>query len=156
MKTFFILTVVVIVIIISLSFIKLKSKNTPRNVLNDLEKNPEFKEVAGLLKEYSKMYENGTDKDIIPGGYGEFGHEASNPIPVHTVKGSESYLSNLRTLNGEMIQYQRICSVGSANIGKPIDLYEITVNGEDIGKLYICPYHKINSRKSPDGFILIS
>jgi hypothetical protein len=102
----------------------------------------------------SKMGEFGTEEDKVPDGYGEFGHEITNPIPVNSIAGSRIYLNNLRTLDGNKIQFTRFGSSSAPNVAKPIDIYEITVDGKKIATLYISPYNKKNSNLAPRGFKL--
>ena len=35
-----------------------------------------------------------------------------------------------------------------------IDFYGISVDGKRVATIYMCPYHKRNSRKAPKGFTL--
>lgn len=88
----------------------------------------------------------------MPDGYGEFGHDVTNPIPVNTVMGSIAYFGTLRTLNGTKIQYKRIGSTSAPNIDQTIDEYTILDNGQKIATLFICPYNKKNSERPPKGF----
>ncbi|MDR1557670.1 MAG: hypothetical protein LBS88_11700 [Tannerellaceae bacterium] len=97
----------------------------------------------------------GTDKDEIPEGIGKFGYEVTNPIPVHTITGSQFYLKSLRTPDGGRITYKRLYSTQKENIEAPIDAYQIFSGGEKIAVLYICPYNKKNSGKAPEGFIIV-
>ncbi len=101
------------------------------------------------------MSSEGTDSDIMPEGYGEFGHGETNPIPVNTIFDSKEYLRKLRTEANEEIQFKRIGSSSASNIKMPIDSYEITVKGITISILHICPYNQKNS-KAPKGFKLIN
>ena len=101
------------------------------------------------------MMGNGTDRDTIPEGFGAFGLEPTNPIPVNTLFGSISYLQRLRTMEGKPVQYIREGSTDAPNIENPIDIYEISVDGNRIGYFYISPYHKKNSCRGPKGFLLL-
>lgn len=94
----------------------------------------------------------GTELDEMPEGYGEFGLEVTNPIPVCTVLGNIVYLSKLRTLNDELITYERRGSTIAPNIKAMIDIYEIFCQANKISTLYICPYNKKNSNLAPKGF----
>ena len=105
-----------------------------------------------LFEMMEKLNVDGTDQEVMPGGYGEFGYEATNPIPVNTVYGSISYLGKLRTLNGTKIQYERTGSTSAQNIDQLIDEYVILDNGQKIASLFICPYNKKNSERPPKGF----
>lgn len=98
----------------------------------------------------------GTDADEIPGGVGIFGHNASNPVPIRGIPGSEEYLSSLRTRSGHKLSWNRIGSFQPKNIKSIVDGYEVLdqTTGEELGIIYLCPYHKRNSGKAPDGFYL--
>ena len=100
------------------------------------------------------MENKGTDKDVMPEGYGEFGLEITNPIPVHTVAGNQIYLERLHTADGVKVTYKRIGSMRAPNIPSIIDGYTIFAKGKEIATLYICPYNKKNSEKAPKGFQL--
>ncbi len=154
MTTFLIITGIVIAIIIVMNLIKTKQKEKPKSVMDALNEDPKFQEMKGLFDAMSKLNEGGTEEDTMPDGYGEFGHEVTNPIPVNTVMGNMAYLGKLRTLNGEKVQYERIGSTSAPNIDQPIDAYEILNNGEVIATLYISPYNKKNSERPPKGFKL--
>lgn len=98
------------------------------------------------------MSQDGTDKDEIPGGYGEFG-SLSNPIPVRGIIGTHEYLNNLNTINDREINFVRLGSTCAENIKNPIDIYEVSdTNGDIIKKLHISMYHKKNSCRVPNGF----
>lgn len=96
----------------------------------------------------------GTDKDVMPEGYGEFGLEITNPIPTSSIPDSNFYLNSLRTQNGSEITFDRIGSMGAPNISHTIDAYTISANGQELATIYICPYNKKTSTKAPKGFIL--
>lgn len=141
--------------------------------LNDLsKKRNQFQQKNEFENTYSKIVNNrvdldpilelnklmgkiGTDKDQIPTGYGEFGLEPTNPIPVNGVAGEFEYLNKLRTIKGGDIEYFREGSTNSDNINGLIDMY--TISSEDIGqvKLFLSPYNTKNSVLCPTGFILI-
>jgi len=91
----------------------------------------------------------------IPEGVGQFGYSKQNPIPVKGVLGEIYYLSRLYTLDNKKVKYNRKGSTISHNINKPIDRYEITVDGANICSLYLCPYYSTNSDVSPEGFNLV-
>lgn len=119
-----------------------------------ISKNPtaKFIETARILSNASNP--NGTEKEEMPEGYGEFGLEATNPIPVNSIPDSYLYLSRLRTQNGSKITYTRIGSTHAPNIKELIDVYEVSVNGNQIATIFICAYNKNTSSKAPKGFRL--
>ena len=123
-----------------------------------LSKNERASEMDSLLeisREFSKSSNpTGTDEDILPEGYGEFGLEITNPIPTSSIPDSYFYLGRLRTQNGSEITYNRIGSMGAPNISHSIDGYTISSNGQELATVYICPYNKKTSTKAPKGFML--
>ena len=154
MTTFLIITGIVITIIIVMNFIKTKPKEKPKSIMDKLNEDPKFKEMQELFEAMSMLNEGGTEEDTIPDGYGEFGYDVTNPIPVNTVMGNMAYLGKLRTLDGEKVQYERLGSTSAPNIENPIDAYEISVNRQVLTTLYISPYNKKNSERPPKGFKL--
>ena len=153
MTTVLIITGIVIAVIAAMNFIKTKPKEE-KSMMDVLEESPKYQEMKGLFDMISVMNEGGTELDTIPDGYGEFGHDITNPIPVNTVMGSIAYLGRLRTTDGQKVQYDRLGSTGTENIDKPIDMYKISVQGRKIATLHVSPYHKKNSDRPPKGFKL--
>ncbi len=128
----------------------------PRTVLDQLQENPLFQKQKALFDLMSKMCTDGCETDEIPGGYGEFGHDITNPIPTLTVFGSTSYLARLVSPDGAKIVYEREGSSNSPVSSHPIDGYTIShPSGRQLGTLYFSPYHKRNSEKAPEGFKLL-
>lgn len=153
MITFLIITGLVIGVIIIMSLIKSKPKEKPKSIMDELNENPLFK----IMNEMSNLNENATDNHTITqDGYGEFGYEVTNPIPVKSVLGNMAYLEKLRTLDGQKVEYERIGSTSAPNIDMPIDMYEISVNNEQITTLYISSYHNKNSERAPKNFKLVA
>ena len=89
MTTYLIVTIIVIAVISAMHFIK-PTKKQPKSIMDELNANPKFQEMKGLFEIMQSMNEDGTDEDEIPEGYGEFGYELTNPIPVNTTFGSTS------------------------------------------------------------------
>jgi hypothetical protein len=156
MTIFLIITGIVLAIVIVMIQIKSKTKAKRKRAMDAIFEDQKIHEIKSLFEALSQLNEGGTDEDTIPAGYGEFGHEATNPIPVNTVMGNMAYLRKLRTLDGEKVQYERIGSTGAPNIDRPIDAYQITNNGQVITTLYISPYNKKNSGRAPKGFKLLN
>lgn len=113
---------------------------------------------TGLKELYDAMNslsEGGCDTDEIPGAEGDFGWDVSNPVPTHTTFGSTSYLARLRTTSGEKISYERIGSFNSPLSEMPVDGYELKgAAGNELGIIYLSPYHKRNSEKPPNGLVI--
>ena len=108
-----------------------------------------------ITREFSKSSNpKGTDKDVMPEGYGEFGLEITNPIPTSSIPDSYFYLNSLRTQNGSKITFNRIGGMSAQNISHTIDAYTISANGQELATIYICPYNKKTSTKAPKGFML--
>jgi hypothetical protein len=154
MVAFLVVTAFIIIVIVLLNFIKTKPKGKSKSVMDVIKEDSKFQELEGLFKVMEKLNETGTDQDIMPDGYGEYGLDLTNPIPVNTVFGSIAYLGRLRTMDGIKVQYERVCSTSSPNIDQIIDEYKILVNQRAIATLYICPYNKKNSERPPKGFKL--
>lgn len=93
-------------------------------------------------------------KNTIDGGYGEYGLEVTNPIPVDSIDSSYAYLERLRTVNGAKVTYKRKGSTIISNIKKPIDAYEIFEDDKLVATIYINAYNNYNSQKPPKGFTL--
>jgi tetratricopeptide (TPR) repeat protein len=94
--------------------------------------------------------------DVVPGATGEYGFEASNPIPTAGVSESDRYLSMLRTSDGKPVSAERFGCGGSPAVpGRLCDSYFLKDgNGENLGKLYLCPYFTRTSETPPRGFML--
>lgn len=100
--------------------------------------------------------DEGCTTDVIPGAYGEYGYDLTNPIPTRGVPSNETYLRRLRLLSGENFKWERIGSFGAPNIKHCIDGYEIkTENGESLCIIYISPYQHVISNQAPKGFYLV-
>lgn len=122
-------------------------------------KKKEEKEAEELLKaliQYQvESTKGGVDTDEIPTGYGPFGLCVTNPIPTRGIMGSAEYLKSLRTKSGDPIESDRRGSTSAEEVTKgAVDIYTIKSGTADLGTIYLCPYHKKNSRKAPAGFIL--
>ena len=115
MTTFLIMAGTVLTIIIILKSIKSKTRKH-KSILDVLKEDPKYTDMQTLYKAMEALNEEGTEEDMIPEGYGEFGLEVTNPIPVNTVMGSITYLGRLRTLDGQKVEYNRIGSTSADNI----------------------------------------
>ncbi len=124
-----------------------------------LGKKVEDAEEAKALLEILKMgfgrSNEGVDADVIPMGFGEFGLEVTNPIPVRGIISNEVYLSRLRLPDGSAVTWKRIGSFEVKNIEKQIDGYRVYgKDGQELATLYLSPYNRRISGKSPKGFVL--
>jgi hypothetical protein len=114
------------------------------------------KNIAEIILQDIKTNPQACSVDEIPQGYGKFGLEKTNPIPVYGVPSNETYLTSLRTKNGERLRWRRVGSIEISNIVKPIDEYEIfNAEGNTIAFIYLSPYHWKTSKKAPEGFKII-
>ena len=118
--------------------------------LNGQSVTQEFKDA---MDNVSATYAKGTYKDTIPGSHGEFGHTVTNPIPTISVAGSNKYLTKLR-YGGRQVEHNRVGSTSSPVTEGNVDIYELSVEGREVGAIYICPYHKRNCKIAPKGFTL--
>lgn len=106
-----------------------------------------------LLAQMEAIYAEGTYEDSISGGYGEFGLTVTNPIPMISAKGSNNYLSKLH-FHGQAVEYARSGSTSSPVTEGKLDIYVLSVDGKEVGTIYICPYHRRNCKTAPTGFTL--
>ena len=98
---------------------------------------------------------DGVETDDIPKAYGPFGLCKTNPIPTRSVSGSNSYLERLRTQNGSRVTANRVGSTSAEDVTSGmIDMYQVSTGETALGTIYVCPYHKRNSEKAPEGFYL--
>lgn len=140
----------------------MKTLHPPKYMSENKYKFPDQTHLGHLnLDEYGELFfasvlENpqATDQDEIPGATGRFGHDISNPIPIHGVPNSKFYLNKLRQADGQPINFQREGSTSHESINLPIDQYLIfDLDDEEVARIYISPYHKKCSEKAPDGFM---
>jgi hypothetical protein len=132
-----------------------KQEKSHNDMKDFIKKDPKLQLMYDLLILQTNLSEvSGTNQDVMPEGFGEFGHEATNPIPVRTIFGNKIYLNRLRTLDGQKITYNRTRSLNTKNIPSIIDEYRIFSTTKQIATLYICPYNKAISNKAPKGFKL--
>ncbi len=118
--------------------------------LNGQSMTREFKDAMDNI---SATYAKGTYKDKIQTGHGEFGVSLTNPIPTMSVVGSNKYLSKLGYGSREL-EHRRVGSTSSPVTDGNVDIYELYVNGREVEAIYICSYHKRNSRIVPKGYTL--
>jgi hypothetical protein len=113
---------------------------------------PEVRKVFDdQLKSFHVIYQSAVDADELPNGYGDYGTTITNPVLTISVWCSTDYLNRLR-FNGKVITYHRFGSKRSEVTPGQTDIYQIATDGEPLGTIYICPYHKHNSQKAPKGF----
>lgn len=154
MKTMYVIIAIALVIVtwVIIRITKHRSKRSS-TLFDQLTQDPTFQLLQQLQ---NAMGTDATQQGMIPGGYGGFGYDVTNPIPVKGTIGEIAYLAMLRTENGIKVKYKRVGSTRAANINHPIDIYEIWGDVEHICKLHLCPYYKENSAIAPKGFEVIS
>ena len=123
------------------------------------KKKKEEAEAAELLKALVQFHvearADGVDTDDIPKAYGPFGLCKTSPIPTRSVPGSKAYRENLRTKDGRRVTATRMGSTSAEDVTSGmIDIYQLSADGLAVATIYICPYHKRNAAKAPDGFYL--
>jgi len=116
---------------------------------------PITQELLNQLSDFASARDNGTTEDQILGGHGDFGHALTNPIPTICVAGSKKYLAKLRYQN-KPVENKRVGSTTSDVTEGSVDIYDIFSDGRKVASIYICPYHRKNSKLAPKGFSLSS
>ncbi|WP_151198090.1 hypothetical protein [Cellulophaga baltica] len=145
MKRIFIIVLVVIVVLIISKLFNSKPKKKSKNIMEEIEENPLFK----MMTEMSTSEEETTTAD-----YGEFGYQASNPIPVKSELEIATYLKRLRTIEGKKVAYKKVGITNTPLIETPIAIYKITLHGTLLATLYISANQFINSERAPKNFEL--
>lgn len=116
---------------------------------------PKDKFVDNSNNPLAYKFDQGESCDVISDSYGEFGREATNPIPVNGPKGEILYLNNLRTLENEPLIFHRISYQEVAGLDEAVDIFEVTnIEGTKWDILFFHMYHPRNSNVSPKQFVL--
>ena len=109
-------------------------------------------EFGNIMKEFGHEVATGTDQDVIPEGFGRFGLDLTNPVPVNGIGGGYMYLDELKDRKGNAITHSRVGSMSADNIKGLIDKYEIFDSDNlKVCDLYLSPYNQKNSTKRPAG-----
>lgn len=154
MIIYLVITAIVLVVFVAMNLLPYTPKQPARSRSGMGIDTSIFHDPMNMPDFFKGLRVRGTDGDEMPTGYGEFGHEVTNPIPVHTVYGNAAYLDRLWTSGGIQVEYFRVGSTRAQNIDGLIDKYEIKVGGAPIATLFICPYNMKNSDRAPLGFKL--
>jgi hypothetical protein len=93
--------------------------------------------------------------DDLVNAVGEFGCE-TNPIGCSSVPACIAYLQQLRSANGQRIQFTRLGSITNKVTSRyPIDIYALIGNdGIALKTIYMTGYQLRDSKKAPKGFSL--
>jgi hypothetical protein len=99
---------------------------------------------------------SGTDVpyDLV-NAVGEFGCE-TNPIGCASVQACIAYLQQLRSADGQRIQFTRLGCITNKKISRyPIEKYALVGNdGIALKTIYMSGYQRRDSKKAPKGFVL--
>ena len=126
-----------------------------KDLLSRLSKS-EWPLIDDILKSVGFVDIQG-EYDEIPGAIGEFGLDATNPVPVNGIPANEKYLQSLQTAYGSSISWKRRGSLQVPGFQDPVDLYDIVDgNGKVLQPIYISPYHPKTSKKAPKGYRIIN
>lgn len=83
----------------------------------------------------------------------EYGLVKNKPIYTRGVEGSDRYLAELKTINGDALTWKRLGSMNVPGINGMVDVYESAVSsGKAYKTLYLNMYGSTNSEKVPQGF----
>jgi hypothetical protein len=130
-----------------------KALKKEKNHFNELLNDPHIRKINPLFHAMLQLSADGTEADEIPESVGEFGLTPTNPIPTVNVFGNRAYLDRLGTSDGRVVYHARRGSVVPEGSKRPVDIYDLTdQQGNYVGAIYICPYHRKNSEKTPAGF----
>lgn len=100
-----------------------------------------------LPEPFRSLVVNGAAVDRIAHGFGEFGFDLNNPIPVNGPLGEILYLSSLLHDSGEPLLIHRLGSIGK------VDVFEtVTFDGKHWELFYLDLYHPRKSRVAPKGY----
>ncbi len=95
----------------------------------------------------------GEECDQISSATGEFGHSATNPIPVNGHWGEIKYIQRLRCACGAILLFHRLRSVEVSLINEPVDIFEtVCIDGKHWDLLYLHLYHPRRSTFMPKGY----
>lgn len=99
----------------------------------------------------------GTKVDFLPEGFGRFGLDLTNPVPVRGIREAELYMARLRSRRYGKVTFVRDVSCDAENIDFPVDCYLIYREPDKsiVGRVYISPYQRHTSAKAPEGFYLL-
>jgi len=100
-----------------------------------------------LAPEVAARVASGDGVDQRADARGEFGFDVRNPVPVNGPLGVITYLSRLKTSQGERLMFQRVGG------DSDVQAYEaVTYSGEQWFVFFLDIYHPRKSRMLPKGF----
>lgn len=95
--------------------------------------------------------------DELSYGFGRFGREVTNPIPVQGIVSEVSYLNRLVDQSGKSYSWKKVGKTKTPHLNHFIDVFEGVVrDGDRKLRLHLYPLHRKTSRKAPEGFQLLS
>jgi len=127
-----------------------------KSIHEPVAKQREEIQACNYPDEFKRLLLEGADCDELPGATADFGHNASNPIPVNGLIGTYKYFTKLATAAGSRLYFHRICAGVSSVALHPVDVYE-TVSMDDMvwDIIFVDMYHPRRSNKAPRGYQLI-
>lgn len=127
-----------------------KSRKKPKDFADLMISYLEHKsKEPGFREELAKNMENcAKRRDILFDSQKpeneDFGYSYNNPIMTSTFSSKNTYLQNLRTLDGKSFTWERLGSCCVPDIAGikdvMVDKYQLYLDGEKYVELYICPY----------------
>ena len=107
------------------------------------------------LSDWEEQRLAGGSRQVVDGASGDFGYDASNPIPAFEEPGESYYCACLRCPNDHPFYFQRLGSGGISPDGHVVDVFELQCfQGETSLHLYFDFYHPGGSPKVPCGLSL--
>jgi len=95
-------------------------------------------------------------EDELPYGFGSFGRQATNPIPVQGIVSEVRYLNRLVDAEGNPFSWKKIGKTKAPNVLHFIDVFKgLAKKGGKEVILHIYPLNQRTSQKAPEGFQLI-
>ena len=138
-----------------ISYVMINMKN-PSFVIKTDEDIAAIDSMADYQIESNLMRINNTKEHKNLENTEQYGLIPQEPIYTNDVKGSNNYLSRLRTEYGVKLKSQRIMSLSIDSVNGLVDKYDLFLpSGELYKTIYINMYSQENSAHAPKGFILI-
>lgn len=133
-----------------------KIENFMMDLLMEADNDPEF--IASIEQQvvFDSVKRNTLFESQRPDDE-DYGYSLSNPIMTKSITYSELYLKSLRTLDGKSFTWTRNSSHYVPKISGikdvMVDEYQLYLNGEKYGVIYMCP-HGRSASYTPRGLTL--